>query len=96
MFKVYIDAVCADMQCDNEHYIELHNEQELYNLRHNLVPFERHDGPFLVRLVEESDYCDAKLTRAHLCYGGDGIYRFIKREIERYAIGYGMRDVFQR
>ena len=94
MFKVYIDAVCADMRCDNEHYIELHNEQELYDLRHNLMPFERHEGPFLVRLVEKSDYCDAKLTRAHLCYSGDGIYRFIKREIERCAICYGMRDVF--
>lgn len=46
MFKVYIDAVCADMQCDNEHYAGLHNEQELYDLRHNLKPFERHDGPF--------------------------------------------------
>lgn len=94
MFKVYIDAVCANMQCNNEHYIELHNEQELYNLRYNLRPFERHDGPFLIRLVEKSEYCDARLMRAHLCYDGDGIYRFIKREIERHAITIGMHDVF--
>lgn len=96
MFKIYIDAVCADMQCNNKHYIELHNEQELYELRYNLGPFERHDGPFLVRIVEESEFCHAKLTRAHLCYSRDGIYRFIKRDIERYAVSYGIHEVFNR
>lgn len=94
MFKIYIDAVCTDMQCDNEHCIELHNEQELYDLRHNLRPFERHEGPFLVRLVEKSEYRDARLMRAHLCYNDDGIYRFIKREIEQRAISYGIHYVF--
>lgn len=94
MFKVYIDAITIDMKCSDVHDIEIHNENDLYQCRHMIKAINRQDGPFLVRLIAENTEGYTRLIRSHICYNGDGIYNFIKREIERIAIHYGMHEIF--
>lgn len=93
MFKVIISRIYPKI--DSSDPIELCNEHELFEFRRMRCDFNDNAGPFLVRLMKvHKESGQEYLCRAHICYTGEGIYNFVKREIERMAISYGMRDAF--
>lgn len=94
MFKVIISKIFPKIESNDP--IELHNPQDLYELRR--IKYDTNDrvGPFLVRIIECHDDNREYFDRAHICHKGEGIYNFVRRTIEQHAITIGMPDVFNR
>lgn len=94
MFKVIISKIFPRIESNDP--IELHNPQDVYELRRIKYDINDRVGPFLVRIIECDDNDRECLDRAHICYNGEGIYNFVRRTIEQHAITIGMHDVFNR
>lgn len=91
MYKVIISKIFPKIESNDP--IELHNPQDLYELRR--IKYDANDnvGPFLVQIVE-SHYATESLVRAKVCYNGEWIYNFVRRTIEQRAVAIGMTYVF--
>lgn len=93
MFKVIISKIFPKI--DSNDPIELHNPQDLYELRRIKYDINDRVGPFLVRIIERDNNERECLDRAHICRDGEGIYNFVRRTIEQHAITLGMYAVFK-
>ena len=94
MFKVIISKIFPKIESSDP--IELHNPNDLYELRRIKYDVNDDVNPFLVRIIECDDNSHERLDRAYVCRNGEGIYNFVRRTIEQHAIIIGMYDVFQR
>lgn len=93
MYTVVINTIGPQIGKDMS--VTIRNEHEMFESRHAFRCIDdQHQGPYLVRLIKEIDDVASTITISHICYNGDMIYRFAKREIERDAIAYGMHAIF--
>ena len=93
MFKVIISKIFPKIESSDP--IELHNPNDVYELRRIKYDINDTAGPFLVRLIKCNN-SDERLDRARVCYNGEGIYNFVKRTIENHAIAIGIHEIFYK